>query len=210
MSNGKSKPLTRQAALDALGAYQKRGRDNYDLGEMADMLTDESDRGVVVLLGSLLEDILFERLTESFVSMSKTQKKELTRGGGPLSSFDQRANVAAALGLIDYSLIEALDVFKAMRNACAHSRHHIDFNTAELRNVMALLFDAETAEDIRNSKLSRALRTAFIAAFLYVSAIVRGHTTEAAQAAGDSLIDSMTREAKKAVQEHQASLRKRT
>ena len=127
--------MTRQAVLEALGSYQKRGRLSNDVAGMADLLADESDRGVVVILGSLIEDVLLERLLKSFIPLSAAQTKNLTRGGGLLSSFEDRITLAHALGIIDDELVEDLHTVKAMRNACAHSRLDIGFLTPELRNV---------------------------------------------------------------------------
>ena len=97
MKRTKSKAQIREEAFGALKRYQKQGQATYELHEIADMLTDESDRGVVVILGSLLEDLLLERVIESFATVDAAN---LTRAGGLLSSFDHRITLARALGLI--------------------------------------------------------------------------------------------------------------
>lgn len=194
-----------QLALDALGAYQKQGRISHSVGEMADMLMDESDRGVVVILGSLIEDLLLDRLSESFVTLTPGQMKNLTRAGGLLSGFDDRINLAQALGIIDDDDTQALKIVKAMRNACAHSRLNIDFKTAELKNALALLFDDETAEVVRASDTGIFLRICYITQFVVLSEIIIGTDVEVAQAMGQNLFDSIMAEARR-VSETQHSL----
>jgi hypothetical protein len=201
---------TRKDTLEALGAYQKRGRIGDDIKKMADLLVDESDRGVVVILGSLIEDILFERLLRSFAPLSVSQKKNLNRGGGLLGSFDHRITLAQALGLIDDDMVGMLQVTKAMRNACAHSRLDITFETPELRNTLALLFDGENAEDIRNANSGLALRTMFIIAYVFMSAILRGYSPEEARERGQRIMDSLLIEASAALVKQRTSREKRT
>ena len=79
------------------------------------MLDHESDRGVVVILGSLIEDLLLERVVQNFVPLNQTQRNNLTRSGGLLGSFDDRINLAFALGVIDQDILETIQVVKAIR-----------------------------------------------------------------------------------------------
>lgn len=65
----------RKIALEALGSYQKQGAISHNVGHMAEMLMDESDRGVVVILSSLLEDIILERLMGGFVRLDEKEEK---------------------------------------------------------------------------------------------------------------------------------------
>lgn len=202
-------PPSRQSVLEALGAYQKRGRISYEVADMADLLIDESDRGIVVILGSLVEDILLERLLMSFIDMNASATKNLTRGGGLLSSFDHRITLARSLGIIDQDMVEMLQTVKAMRNACAHSRLDIGFSTPELRDALSLLFDEPNAWGIRISRTPVAHRFMFIVAFVYITTILRGQSPEIAAAKSQHLMDELLIEASLAVAKHKASLEKR-
>lgn len=201
--------VQRKNILEALGSYQKRGRIGQDVKKMSDMLVDESDRGVVVILGSLIEDILLERLMRSFVDLEPPQKKNLTRGGGLLSSFDSRITLGQALGLLDDDLAGMLHTMKAMRNACAHSRLDIGFSTPVLRDALSLLFDGENAAAIREGQSPVALRMMFIVAYVFVSAVLRGHSPEEASAKGQRIMDEALIQAGVALVKHRASLEKR-
>lgn len=203
------KPPTREEMLAALSRYQKRGSVTYEVASMAQTLADESDRGVVVILGSLLEDLLLERLLERFVEMSNAERSNLTRAGGLLSNFDDRISLARALGMIDEEMTELLRVVKAMRNACAHSRLELTFETSELRDVLSLLFESENARDIRAGRNAVAMRIFFIVAFIYMSAKLRGETEEAAQLRSQRLMDTALVEAGAALVKHRQNLAQR-
>jgi hypothetical protein len=209
MSAGESRLPGRTDILNALGSYQKRGRIADDVEGLANMLVDESDRGVVVILGSMVEDILLERLLEQFGSLTPAQTKNLARAGGLLNNFDHRITLAHAMGLIDEEMVETLQTVKAMRNACAHSRLDITFGTPELRDTLALLFDAENAQEIRDSRSPVAQRIMFLVAFIYIHAILNGHAPEVAEARGQEVMDGALMEAAIAAEKHRASLGRR-
>lgn len=209
--SGQTKAPARQQIIDALGAYQRRGRIGDNIGKMSDLLIDESDRGVVVILGSLLEDLLLERIVLNFVNMDAAQKKNLTRAGGLLSSFDDKINLGFAMGCFDQSMVEMLQTVKAMRNACAHSRLDIGFHTPELRDALSLIFgDEENAADIRASDHALTLRLFFIGSFMFLSAVLRGESEKASNARVQGLIDHAIEEAKAELERLEASRKKRT
>lgn len=210
MTNAESEEQKRKRVLDALGSYQKRGRVSEDVGEIGEMLMDESDRGVVVILGSMLEDALLERIEKAFNPLTSAQKKNLTRAGGLLSTFNDRVNLAHALGLINQSVVDELQIVKAMRNACAHSRLELTFLTTELREaVLLLLEDGETKEVIRNTDQSLAIRIFFIALYVILSHEIKGVARNDAVALRQSLIDSIRKQLQKAAEQRQAALERR-
>jgi hypothetical protein len=207
MSRGDSKA---KDAIDALRLYSKQGRITYEVSEMADALMDESDRGVVVILGSLLEDLLLERVLESFGSLGRRpDKKNLIRSGGVLGSLERRFVVAQALGVIDDDMLNMLQTVVEMRNACAHSRQEVGFLTPELKNVLALLFTDENAAEVRECNHAFSLRWMFIVAFVYIAALLQGESPEKAAAKSQRLMDQALIEASLAVLKHRASLEKR-
>ena len=118
------------------------------------------------------------------VNLTAVEQKNLVRAGGLLSNFDDRINLAQALGLLDADMVDSLRSIKAMRNACAHCRRDIGFSTPEMREVLALFFQTESAEALRQSNNPFVLRTSFIALYLIVSAIIKGEAKSAAEAKG--------------------------
>ena len=176
MSNVKKESLDqrRVRVLDALGSYQKSSLTMVSGEEIGTLVAKESDRGIVVILGSMLEDILLTRVKKSFVKLSSTQEKDLVRSGGLISTFDDRINLCRALGLIDDEVVEMLRIFKSMRNACAHSRKDISFTTPQLKEALALMFEGETGDDIRNRQDVFGLRSYFIISFVYTVQRIMG------------------------------------
>jgi hypothetical protein len=58
---------------------------------------------------------------------------------GPMGTFSNRIAVAYAFGVIDADDRKKFDFIREMRNACAHSRMPLSFETRELAGVMSLL-----------------------------------------------------------------------
>jgi hypothetical protein len=167
------RPKNRKEVLDALGAYQRKGAFS-DPESLAKTYKNETDRGLVVVLGSMTEDFLLTRIVDQFSPISNTLLKDLTRSGGALGTWAQQTNVALAMGIIDDSDANDLEVFKTMRNACAHSRQPIDFNTPELRDALGLLLKPSIATLPQNEEW----RSVFRQMLVHVVAYLWGRITE--------------------------------
>jgi hypothetical protein len=168
---------TRKEILDALGAYQRKGALGVDSNVLIDAYMNETDRGLVVVLGSATEDVLLMRITDQFSPISRTVEKDLTRSGGALGTWAQQSVVALAMGIIDDDDANDLEVFKTMRNACAHSRQHIDFDTPELRDALGLLLKPEIAALPHGEEC----RSIFRKMFLHVVSYLWGRIIEQSQ-----------------------------
>lgn len=191
MSQLENDSARRRTILEALGSYQRITAASMSADEMADIVADESDRGVVVILVSLIEDLLLHRLQEAFVPMSRAQLKNLTRAGGLLSNFDDRINLAHALDIIDEDTVEMLQVMRTMRNACAHSRKRITFDTQELRDALTLLIEDQAApEHFQKTENSTVLRLGFICAWTFVTTRICGKDHDAAQEAAQETLNT--------------------
>lgn len=104
-----------------------------------------------MIVGSILEDALLERIIRKLPGTTSPGVKNLIRSGGLLSSFANKMTLAHAQGLIDDEIVEMLEVFRAMRNASAHSRLPIGFATPALRDVLLLLFHEDNADELKGS-----------------------------------------------------------
>lgn len=210
MDNTESSRPNRAQALEGLSQYQRSGSFAISPDEMGRMVSQESDRGIVVILSSILEDALLFQLERKFVSLTNTERKNLTRNGGLLANFDDRINLAHALGMIDADGVETLRIFKSMRNACAHSRREITFLTPQLREVMAYLFEGEGVDDVRDGLTNpHLLRFAFMSAFTYQMERIMGATEEDAQRQAQQIIDIAYGSIEEAVQKRLALREKR-
>lgn len=72
-----------------------------------------------------------------------------------------------------------------MRNACAHSRMPISFDTPELRDVSVLLF----TEELRGETGSKKLRALFIFTCALLLNILVGGKTEGKRAAIQAMVE---------------------
>ena len=130
-------------SIKSLRLFSKAGATPLDLAKIYKIVAGESDRAVVVIVASILEDFLREKI-EKFLFKIEQQELEalaLDRSGRPLSGFSNKIDLAFASGLIDKNCRDQLHDIREMRNACAHSSEHIDFETPELLAVHNRLFE---------------------------------------------------------------------
>ena len=84
-------------------------------------LTNESDRGAILIGGSKVEKYLEELIITILPSKLKTTKPRLLNYPGPLSSFSGKVELAYAFRLIDSKLYSSLSSLRKIRNDAAHS-----------------------------------------------------------------------------------------
>lgn len=131
------------SVLKDLRRYSQRSL--LDIEESVDQLSNEliseSDRGVVIVLAAMLEEIL-----EAFVR-ARLQKLDQIPGLAdklfgaerPLSSFSAKIAMAAALGVVDEDLYRRIDGVRALRNACAHAQVGMRLDVPELAECLFLI-----------------------------------------------------------------------
>jgi DNA-binding MltR family transcriptional regulator len=69
------------------------------------------------------------------IPLNKTQIDSIFGVEGVLSSFSAKIKIAFALGFIDADLRNQFDKIREIRNAFAHSKSAIDFNTPSIRRA---------------------------------------------------------------------------
>jgi hypothetical protein len=172
----RTQPTAQERAkiLEALASYQKRGAVLTNGADLAQMLRPESDRGVVIILASFVEDALLERVLATFGPLTTAQRKNLTRPGSPLNSAAAVAHLASAMKLIKDHQFHMLETLRHMRNACAHSRLPINFGTEELREALKLLVALYRVAD----SIDKLDPTAFRYIFILAAGMLLGDITE--------------------------------
>lgn len=102
-----------------------------------------SDRAVVVITGSHIEDELQAGIMRNVVPMEPRDDIYNSLFGplGLLSSFYAKIKIAYAFRIINEPLYGELETLRVMRNACAHSRRPISFLTPELRAALQVLIN---------------------------------------------------------------------
>ncbi len=207
-----SEAKRQKLVLEQLSIYQKQGALETDWSAMSALLTNESDRGVAVIVGSLVEDALLERIVGKLPGLDKDQRKNLTRSGGVLSSFAARVSMASALGLIDDETAILLDILKAVRNACAHSRRDINFKTPELKAAIGLMLESgdDTEGVFLRSEDDTFLRLVFLLLASYLFDMIGGASKDEATDRINRLMAKIQEAAEKKKEQLEASRRRRT
>jgi DNA-binding MltR family transcriptional regulator len=84
------------------------------------LISEESDRGAVILAGSILDVTLETLITSYLVPSTKKEDKLINGAYAPLGSFSAKIEMCYRLGLIRSSVLEQLQLFKKIRNDFAH------------------------------------------------------------------------------------------
>lgn len=82
-----------------------------------------------------------------------------------------------------------------MRNACAHGRKHIDFDTRELRAALCLALGNDAAETVHKTLHKEIARTAFILAASFIWGRIKGETNDRANARVQQMFDDAVADA---------------
>ncbi|MEQ1931657.1 MAG: hypothetical protein ABL957_14165 [Parvularculaceae bacterium] len=123
---------------------------------LQEAFTGESDRAAIILVGSWLHDFLRELIVGHMPGIGPELKTKLFGVDRPLSSFGSQIDLACAMGLVLPAERDMLHVIREMRNAAAHARVEITFNTPEIIDLTKVLaaYEAEVSGD----DLGKALR----------------------------------------------------
>jgi hypothetical protein len=122
-------------SVSSLKAYYKaKAVDINDTLHFTNSVRGETDRAMIVIWASVLEDAIDQRLRTKVKPWGDSPPDEqsfarLFGVGGPLGSFSSKIDMSCALGLIDQATREMLHLIREMRNACAHSQRPISLQT---------------------------------------------------------------------------------
>ncbi|WPO43927.1 hypothetical protein [Tardiphaga sp. 42S5] len=96
---------------------------------------DADDRGVCLILTAQLENELDRAIDHWIDNGDKKLRDELYGGDGPLGTLSRKCAFAAAIGLIGPITRENLRAIRNIRNAFAHAKRPITFDTDEVAAV---------------------------------------------------------------------------
>jgi hypothetical protein len=131
-------------------------------------LQGESDRAIVILLSALLDDALTNNIALHLAfKPDETQYNWVFRFEGPLGTFSARIELAYLFGFIDELTRSQLDDIREMRNACAHTKHQIDFGVPELANVAKRLFRPRGLSPLETDS-RKEIRSTFVMEFTFL------------------------------------------
>jgi hypothetical protein len=157
---GQRDQKTFNRALESLARFQAAEAVYDDSAAVAGMLRGESDRALIIILASYIEDALLERII--YMLPEGERYGATIFKGGALRNFEHRIAIAKAVGAIDEKHSHILDGIRAMRNACSHSRKPISFKTPELLNAFAATLGQEASAIFQDSSDIPEVRAAFI------------------------------------------------
>lgn len=96
--------------------------------EVFESLKAESDRGCVLIVASMIEQILENYISLCLVPKVSSEDELLSRSGSkPISSFSAKINLAYRLGLIPKEERSIYHQLRELRNVCAHNIDRQDF-----------------------------------------------------------------------------------
>jgi hypothetical protein len=120
--------VSRQVKRLTLAQLSREVPTEEELGDFWDLLALESDRGVAIMAGSLVENTLRTavacRLADPGADMMKTWFEGPT---APFGSFAAKIKLGRAMGIYAEKMEQQLSLLKDIRNAFAHRSRPLDF-----------------------------------------------------------------------------------
>lgn len=111
---------------------------NFDF---AFKLTNESERGAILIGASKVEEYLERLIISILPSDSKSYKNRLFKYPGALSSFSGKIELPYAFRIIDKRLYNSLNTLRKIRNQAAHSSD--SFTIQKSKNELEEIYDFE-------------------------------------------------------------------
>ena len=142
-----------ELAINALKRYTKVETQNVATLDFVAALRAESDRGAVILAGSMIDDMLTQALKDRMPLINSEEKNRIFAFEGIAATFSSRVKLAQAMGIINRGSRHLIDLIREMRNACAHSRQPINFTTPVLYQALCSAMPG-IATDARNREKS--------------------------------------------------------
>lgn len=109
--------------------------------EIFNSLQQESDRGCVLVVGSMIELAIEEQISRRIVHPANKSGEIMGRGNKPISTFSAKIDFGYALGLFPEEEWCVYHQLRELRNACAHDirLQHFDANhfSDRMRNIIS-------------------------------------------------------------------------
>lgn len=130
----------RQQAIQKLREASARTTLDIDPVAFARSLRGESDRGVIILAATMLDDRLRYELGRTLgAELPPKVARRLEH------SFASRLELAMEIGVVPAANAEMIDVIREMRNACAHGRDKLTFRSPAVAEALRSLLTDDTA-----------------------------------------------------------------
>ncbi|NQV22182.1 MAG: hypothetical protein HQ511_12280 [Rhodospirillales bacterium] len=97
------------------------------------------DRAVAIIEATNLEASLEDAIKTKFTDLDDNDHSNVFESDGPLASFSSKIRIGYALGVYGKHTRDDLNAIREIRNAFAHARKALLFNTKEITDVCDLL-----------------------------------------------------------------------
>jgi hypothetical protein len=139
--------MGREAILTELRALSKVRVKSVEIEGHIARLRSESDRGVMILAGSLVEDALLTVLERTVYCPNRELRETIYGHEGPLGTFSRRIDFTLALRLIPKETAQRMHTIRFIRNTAAHAHVDFDFNTPQVKWALGTMLTNEQADD---------------------------------------------------------------
>ncbi len=145
--------------------------DLADLSRAMSEMERDHPRSAAVVGAAFLEDTLTLAITTKIIDLSKDDSDRLFIGSGPFSSFSVKTLICFALGLIGPKARHDLDTIREIRNAFAHAKISIDFDSEPVANAIEGLHFKSLIASWEQMSNQRRFATAVNVLMIYVIGI---------------------------------------
>lgn len=142
------------------------------------------DRGFCILLATTLENLLDDALTYKLPTMTNDLGQQMFGNEGPASTFSRKITLARALGILGQTTWRNFTYIRHIRNAFAHAKRPIKFQTPEVEALTWLLTAIHPFEPEKLLERSETAREHFqsvVASMTVLLSTYAGFKTEPAQ-----------------------------
>jgi DNA-binding MltR family transcriptional regulator len=127
------------ATLESLSALSRATPKQDHRGDFIQEINQEkNDRGAAILVVTNVENALQTCLQNILVNQDASHN-DLFGNNAPMATFDSKIRMAYALGIVGPEMLENLNIIRHIRNAFAHSKIPITFDTKEVADASNLL-----------------------------------------------------------------------
>lgn len=140
--------MGREAILAELKGLSKVRIEAVDIDDHIARLKSESDRGVIILAATLIEDALVTALERIVKCPDRKTRDRIFGPEGPLGSFSRRIDFAVVLGILAKDKAQGLHTIRFVRNAAAHAHVEIDFSVSVIKQALGTMLRPDQADDL--------------------------------------------------------------
>jgi hypothetical protein len=136
---------------------------NIDLwkrsSEIFKSLEVESDRGCILVVGSLVENALEKHISARLIPKADKDDELMSRSTiSPISTFSAKINLAYRLGIIPPHERKIYHQLRELRNTCAHQIDQQDFEKLHFKDrVKNIIRESEFLWEVMRTKLAPSL-----------------------------------------------------